>query len=399
MQSPLLRNHSPAFRHDPTKSTLLVRSDLAVDWRAEPAVCGYRKLTAVSPRTGTEIPVPVSATPAPVSGVGVVVASDDGYVRMLDRQLQKVYWQRRLDRSIYASLVVDRDRRTVIVATTSGLVTCLTLRGELVWSQALPHPVFATPAVSVERSLLHVATFGSRCYGLALEDGAVAFEAAVPEPWHAAHGGLAAHRDVYASPVVTAASTVVLCAGEHVVCLACDGATVWSRDLGVGMKASPVAVGEGEAVVACAVDGSCTLLAASDGSVLRTTRLDGKIIASAAVSGQTIAVGLQDGRAYGLDASTLDVRWSAGHGAPRSYTSFSVLPNGDFVATAVDGDVVSLAHDDGSFRWQTSQVLGLPGHEPAMDITPVAAPDGRMYCASYGGDLYMFRFRPLGGAG
>lgn len=400
MSSPSRRDGGgPAFRHDPVKSTLLVRPDVEVDWGAEPAVCGYRKLTAAHTRTGAEVEVPVSASPAVVSGLGVVLASDDGQVRLLDQQLGKVYWQRRLDRSIYASLVVDPDRRTVIVASTSGLVACFTLRGKLAWSQALPHPVFATPTVSTERSLLHVATFDSSCYGLRLDDGAVVFEAALPKPWYAAHGGMAAHRDVYSSPVLIADSTVVLCAGEHVVCLAGDGSTVWSRDLGVGMKASPVAVHGSDAVAVFAVDGSCRLLSATDGKVLRTTRLGAKITASPAVSGRTIAVGTQDGRAHGLDAGTLDVRWTAAQGAPRSYTSFSVLPSGDFVATVGGGDAVSLACADGSFRWQTSQVLGLPDHEPAMDITPVAAPDGRMYCASYAGDVYVFRFRPRGGDG
>lgn len=396
MSSSTRPDGGPAFRHDPVKSTLRIRDDLEVDWRAEPAVCGYRKLTAVHTRTGAEVDVPVSASPAVVSGLGMVLASDDGHVRLLDQRLGKVHWQRRLDRSIYASLVVDPGRRTVIVASTSGLVACFTLRGELAWSRALPHPVFATPTVSTARSLLHVATFDSTCYGLRLDDGTVAFETALPEPWYAAHGGAAAQRDIYASPVLTAASTVVFCAGEHVVCLAPDGSTVWSRDLGVGMKASPVAVRGLDAVAVFAVDGSCRLLSATDGSVLRTARLGAKITASPAVSGRTIAVGTQDGRAHGLDAGTLEVRWTAEYGAPRSYTSFSVLPSGDFVATAERGDVVSLACADGSFRWQTSQVLGLPEHEPAMDITPVAAPDGRMYCASYTGDVYMFRFRPLG---
>jgi hypothetical protein len=83
-------------------------------------------------------------------------------------------------------------------------------------------------------------------------------------------------------------------------------------------------------------------------------------------------------------------------GATRSYTSFSVLPSGDFVAVAEQGDAVCLGREDGAFRWQTSQVLGLPEHEPAMDVTPIAAADGRMYGASYEGDVYTFLFRPTG---
>jgi hypothetical protein len=71
-----------------------------------------------------------------------------------------------------------------------------------------------------------------------------------------------------------------------------------------------------------------------------------------------------------------------------------VLPNGDFIAVNGRGNIVCLGRDTGTFQWESSQVLGLPDHEPSMDITPVAAPDGNLYCASYDGDVYRFFFQP-----
>lgn len=68
--------------------------------------------------------MPVSASPAVLPGVGAVLAADDGHVRLVDHSLAKTYWQRRLDSSIYASVVVDRSRRHVLVTATSGLVAC-----------------------------------------------------------------------------------------------------------------------------------------------------------------------------------------------------------------------------------------------------------------------------------
>ena len=387
----------PAFRHDPAKATLAIRTGAEVDWGREPAVGAYRKLTVINKQSGGEIAVPVSASPAVVTGIGVIVASDDGRVRFFDQQLARVYWERRLDHAIYASLVVDPQRRTVIVASTAGLVTCFTLRGALVWSRALGYPVFATPAVSSRMDLLVVATYHSRCFGLRLGDGSLAFDVEVPKPWFAAHNGVAAHRDVYASPVMTDDGVIILCAGEHVVGLDRDGSTRWYRDLGVGLKASPVSVRHAGRVAVFTLDGACQLLATYDGSRVTVRHLGARIAASAALSGSIIAVGTQDGRAFGLDASSLDVRWSSPQGAPCSYTSFSVLPSGDFVATVANGDAMCLGRDDGAFRWQTSQVLGLPDHDPAMDTTPIASTDGRMYCASYAGDVYMFLFRPVAG--
>jgi outer membrane protein assembly factor BamB len=123
-----------AFRHDPVKSVLPGASTAQVLWTHEPVVCGYRQMNYQNKRFERTIPVPISASPIIVVGLGVLVASDDGYLRFFDPAVQKMYWERRLDSGIYASLILDSKRKRVIAAATSGLVVCFDLRGKAVWS-------------------------------------------------------------------------------------------------------------------------------------------------------------------------------------------------------------------------------------------------------------------------
>ncbi|MGH3816707.1 MAG: PQQ-binding-like beta-propeller repeat protein [Pseudonocardiaceae bacterium] len=390
---------APAFRHDPRKTVLVLR-DVPAErfrWDTEPALCGYRRFTHqrgdVAP-----ISVPVCAAPVAVAGLGAVFATYDGRVRLYDSSLQKVYWEHRLDAAVYASPVVDAARRTIVVATTSGTVQALDLRGQPVWSATANGPVYATPTVLPAADVLVVAVFGSRCTALRLDSGVPVFSRELPEPWHARCGGSAAHRDPYASPTTLDTGDVAVGCAEHVICLGPDGTQRWSRDLDASVRASPVAVHAEGAVAVATVDGRCTFLDSRSGEVRGTVALDGKVVASPALSGMVLAVGTQAGTAYGLDVRTRAVLWRVRGAAPRDYSSFTVMPDGGFAATTARGNVVALGRDDGRFRWETSQLLGLAGHDPALDVTPVVAPDGNMYCGSYSGVAYRFRLRTDGGS-
>ncbi|MBC6446009.1 outer membrane protein assembly factor BamB family protein [Actinokineospora xionganensis] len=386
-----------AFRHDPVKSVLAGSADGSHDWGAEPAVCGYRKLTYDNRTLGKTINVPVSASPAVVSGLGVVVAADDGFVRLFDAPLRREFWRRRLDSSIYASVVVDQADRTLVVAATSGQLQCVDLRGTLVWSAHAEGQICATPVVTDKSRVLVVPIFPGRCLGIAVDTGTIVFDREVPAPWYAAHGGVAGHRDPYASPLPTPDGGAIVCAGETVLSLDADGGQVWRRDVDAGIKASPVFARATGEVIAFTTAGQCVFLDAATGRVNGVLELGTKITASPAVSGDVIAVGGQGNVSYGVDSIRREVRWRSDQCAPKSYTSFTVLPNGDFVAVNERGNVVCLERAGGRFRWESSQVLGLVDHEPAMDTTPVAAPDGNMYCASYDGDVYRFLFKPIPG--
>jgi len=385
------------FRHDPVKSVLPASGIGLFDWGAEPAVCGYRKLTYENRTLKQTVNVPVSASPAVISGLGAVVASDDGYVRLFDAPLRREFWHRRLDSSIYASVVVDQVNRSVVVAGTGGQLQCVDLRGKLIWTAHAEGQICATPVIVGDARVLVVPVFPGRCVGIAVETGEVVFDRPVPTPWYAAHGGVAGHRDPYASPLPTADGRAVVCGGETVLCVDTQGVESWRRDVGATMKASPVFSSATDEVVAFTGDGQCLFLDAATGRPRGELDLGSKITASPAVSGDVIAVGVQGNVSFGVDVVGREARWRSDQCAPKSYSSFTVLPSGDFVAVNERGNVACLDRATGRFRWESSQVLGLVDHEPAMDTTPVAAADGNLYCASYDGDLYRFLFKPIPG--
>lgn len=390
-----MAGHPGAFRHDPAKNVLATGGGTGSQWTREPALCGYRHLTYFNQARKERIAVPVSSTPVAVAGVGPIVASDDGYIRFFDPALTRQYWEHRLNSPVYASLVLDTCRKRFIVAATSGLVTCFDLRGRPGWTLRLDTPVFATPTVLPGSDAVVFAAFNSRCFGVDLDSGQLRFSQDVPRPWSARFAGSAAHRDPYASPVATAEGNVVLCCGETVLCLTAAGQELWRCDAGHSLKSSPVALELTGEIAFCAVDGSCRFLDGATGTVTSEVFLGAKVTASPAVSGDVLAVGTVLGTALGLDVRSHAIRWRSTGGGPRDYTSFTVTPAGDFAATTAAGNVVCLRRDDGRFLWETSQVLGLPDHEPAMNITPVISPDGSMYCASYSGFLYRFLFEPI----
>lgn len=367
-------------------------------WQREPAVCGYQRVTHQA-ADGRTIPVPVCGTPAIVTGAGVVVAGYDGSIRFHNRTLDRVFWERRLDGAVYASLVVDADRRTIVVATVKGVVTCVDLRGRTVWSTDTGLPLYATPSLVPASGLVVFATFHSKCVALDLLTGSRMFVRDLPRPWSADYGGSAVDRDPYASPVVTEDGNIVVCCAEHVLCLAPDGREVWRTEIGHAVRASPAILPSRGEVAVCAVNGHCFFLDTGSGEVRWEVRLGGKITASPAVSAHVLAVGTRSGVSFGVDAGRREVIWSSASCSPRDHTSFSVLPDGEFVATAERGNVVALRRDDGGFLWETDQLLGLAEHDPALDTTPVASPDGSMYCGSYSGWLYHLRFPPTSGEG
>ncbi|MDF6066228.1 PQQ-binding-like beta-propeller repeat protein [Streptomyces sp. JH010] len=383
----------PRFRHDPLKNVLPLGTGMpaSVRWDREPVVCGHAQLLHRN-EAGTSIPVPVCASPVAVPGVGVMFGCYDGHVRLYNSTLTKVFWQIRLGGPIYASLVADRPRRRVVVATTSGEVTCVDLRGTVIWRTQTGASIHATPTLLPEADLLVLTAFDSRCLGIDLATGAVHFSRDLPRPWHTGTGS-AAHRDPYASPATTVDGNAVVACAEHVLCLRPDGTEVWRYEADHTIKSSPVVLSGRDEVAVCSVDGRCLFLSTGSGALRGVAELGGKVVASPAVSGRFLVLGTQDGTAHGIDAERRAVVWSAQGYGPREYTSFTVLPDGNVAAVVPRGNTVGLRPQDGRFLWETSQVLGLADHDPAMDVTPVVGPDGSMYCGSYSGMLYHFRFR------
>jgi outer membrane protein assembly factor BamB len=168
---------------------------------------------------------------------------------------------------------------------------------------------------------------------------------------------------------------------------------LWRTDLPAEIKASPVVADDQGLVAIATVAGVCHLLDLTDGKLQTSIPLRDKVTASGALQQGLLVLGLATGRVVCIDLSRGEITWEATHGGPRSYTSFTLNPSGDFIATSKDGNIICRNAMTGKFLWESTQVMGLPDHEPSMDITPVASSTGRMYCASYNGDLYEFSFQ------
>jgi outer membrane protein assembly factor BamB len=385
---------APAFRHDPAKLVLGTGAIARVRWDKEPAVCGYAKLTHLNERLKREIAVPVCASAIIAPGAGVIVSSYDGRVRLFGPDLSEVFWERRLGGPIYSTPLIAGRQGAVVVASTQGEVAALGWDGAWLWRTNVGSPIYATPTVLPEAGLLVIATFGGRCFGIEVGDGSVRFALDLPRPWAQALGGKSTHRDPYASPVATSEGNVIICCAESVLSVAPDGALLWRRDLDAAIRASPATLNALGEIVVVPTNGCCTWLNARTGALMHQLAVDAKVVASPAVSGDFLVVGATDGQATCVHAPTRSVAWRRAHSSPKDYSSYSVTPAGDFIAVNSAGNVLCRARDDGRFLWETSQLLGLPEHDPAMDATPVVAEDGSMYCGSYSGFVYYFRFQP-----
>jgi outer membrane protein assembly factor BamB len=371
------------FRGMPGKAVLADAAARDFDWRREPAVTGHFRIRQAGK------PVPVHASAAVAGDVGVLFAAGDGVLRFFDLCLERIFWEQNFYADIYAGLVVDGARMTVIVATTGGRVTAFDLKGRPVWDVELGCPVFATPAIAETADLLVVAAFGHRAFGLSLANGELRFETALPPPWYTAVAGLAGTRSPYASPATTDDGETAVCAGAHVLRLRPDGTIRWSCDVGADIKASPILSPDFSWLAVACVDGSVHMLD-GDGTTLWRRFLGAKITASGAATAGGVLAGTSDSAVHCLDPATGGELWRSPFGAPFDHTAATLTPAGDVLATAASGNMVCLDATDGRFLWETSQVLGLADHDPQMHVTPVATQRGALFCASWHGDLYRF---------
>ncbi|WP_343978178.1 PQQ-binding-like beta-propeller repeat protein [Kribbella koreensis] len=371
------------------------------DPHREPRLVAHRRLTREDLRDGAERPVPLNSTPAVIEGLGVVLAGDDGCVTLYRYGLAAEVWTRRLPAGVYASPVADPARRQFIVAATNGLVAAIGASGKVNWTRKLDHPVYAMPTVWAETGTVVCACFRSTVAYLNASTGDVDRLVEVPKPWDAAVDGIIAGREIYATPVLVDDLLIVV-AGESVVALDDQGRLRWQVEVGSAVKASPVVLPDSGTVLIAATDGLVRAVEAKTGQVHGSVALGGRINGTPYVCGDTVVCGTRMGSVFGLaaDAGGIEVRWEVpGVYAPFSYTSFTGAGADVVIGVRDQQDIIALRASDGSFLWQTSQVMGKPEHDGEVHTTPVVTSDGHMFATSYDGDLYEYLFRPASGGG
>lgn len=378
-----------AFRHDPSLRLCTSGKQEQVEWGVEPVITAFREFVYYNKTLDSTIRVSLSATPIIVEGVGVIVCTDDGYVRLLKLDLSSQFWELRLAAPIYSSPIYLRGKKSVVVSTVGGTVCAVSLTGRVLWRASLECQVYA--GVVCCESTLFVATFNYNLYLLEADTGTIVRHCLLPPPRGAKANGLSAFRDPYASPCIVDSDVVVAC-GEHISRFSSAGDVVWSVGLSALIKSSPAFSKSANCLMVASVDGKVTLLDPESGSPMHVIRCAAKVIHSPAVSGDIGCLGDESGTIYGIDLRNKKVIWTYSVGAALGYSSVTLNPVGDFVLITERGNALCLAKQYGNFIWETSQNLQLENHERTMQTTPIISNQGDMYCGSYSGNLYRFNF-------
>ncbi|WP_148193920.1 PQQ-binding-like beta-propeller repeat protein [Pseudomonas syringae] len=381
-----------AFRHDPSIRLCTSGQHDRVDWDVEPVITALREFVYYNKTLDSTVRVSLSATQIIIEGVGLIVCSDDGYVRLLKLDLGAQFWELRLAAPIYSSPIYLRDKKTVVVCSTGGTVCAISLTGKALWRASLPCPVYAGSVYC--EGIIFVATFNYNLYLLNADTGAIIRHCHLPPPRGAKINGLAAFRDPYGSPCIVDNNVVVVC-GEHILCFSGAGDVIWSTALSALIKSSPAFSKTADCLLVASVDGKVTLLNPKSGSPVHEVVCAAKIIHSPAISGDIACIGDESGTIYGIDLKHYNVIWTYSVGAALGYSSVTLNPVGDFILVTERGNALCLSKEHGNFLWETSQNLQMENHERTMQTTPIISNQGDMYCGSYSGYLYRFNFLSL----
>jgi outer membrane protein assembly factor BamB len=131
-----------------------------------------------------------------------------------------------------------------------------------------------------------------------------------------------------------------------------------------------------EFAYAGATDGALRAVSLEDGQVAWRVNLPGWVY-SPAVFGTTLVSGGQQGKVWGLDARTGDLRWEVDVEQELVYRP--VAAGGDrVVVTTFSGEIWALASTDGSLIWRR--------RNPSPSFSPRVG-QGRLYFGSFGGLL------------
>jgi outer membrane protein assembly factor BamB len=141
--------------------------------------------------------------------------------------------------------------------------------------------------------------------------------------------------------------------------------------------------------VAGTEDGVVLALAAETGSLAWRTELSSEVLSSPRVAGGPVVARTLDGRLFGLDADSGEVRWSYDGGAPSLSvrgTSSPVIVSGVAIAGFDNGRIAAVRSATGEVLWEgvVSDPRGRSELERLADIdTDPVVEGGVVYAASY----------------
>lgn len=381
------------FRHDPSaRIRRSVEANLRqFDWSTEPVATAHRQFTYQNKIKDKEFAVPLSATPVVIEGVGIIVVSDDGFIRFMNFKLDKIFWERRLSASIYSSPIFAPEIDAVIVASMNGKIVAWSLSGTPKWQVKIEDPIYASLVISQRR--LFVACFNRAFHAFDLHTGKGCFSLKLNPSWGVAAGGIASFRDPYATPCVQRDGSIVVACGESLACYSPNGESNWHAYLHAGVRSSPASSHSTDRVIVGLVNGDVVVLDGRNGDEVARIPTNAKIVHSPAISNDIACIANERGDVLGIDLVRLSIVWVYQAGTEMDYTSMTLSPAGDFVFVTKRGNAICVGATDGKFIWETSQHLQLANHEREMHTTPIITRSGMMFCGSYGGSLYRFSFR------
>jgi len=363
------------------------------NWDFEPIVSNYKKITYQNQTMNKEFNVPISATPIIVPGHGVIVCSDEGYIRFFKEDFSEIFWELRAKEDIYSTPIFDSPGFAFIVSTSKGNIFKIDLNGNILWHTNLKNPIYGVGKICYRTNNIYLSGFNQKGHILNNKTGKEKKRIDLPSPWYNNFPTVAGHRDPYAGPALTKEGNVLFTNGEFLTCVSSEGEILWKNNITHIVKSTPAVSFTRDLGILGNVRGEIILFRPETGEILKNIKTNAKIIHSPAISKDIAVIANELGEIFGIDLITCEIKWTYKLNSEMLYTSFTTLPNGNFIFNSKRGNIYCLGQKNGEFLWETSQVLGLEEHEPNMDTTPICGNNGLMYCTSYSGFVYQFRFK------
>lgn len=378
---------SATFKAWPDRSA--IGPSKSFDCSIEPQIVKTRKLSYFNKTKQQEIDVPISSCPVFI-GENLLVASDDGYVQLFDKDLENALWKRRILGSPYAPLLIHGSPPHVLVTTTNGLIASFSLKGELIWETKLKSGVLGAP-LEITNGVLAITQHNGYLFFLDGKTGAVTGSIYLPCSVKWPSGSISLNRDPYASPI-SGVKNLIIARGSDVFCINPHSFEIeWKAKLGGLQKATLAYDLKTGLVFAANCDGTLYILDECAGEVVEAISFGEKMISSPAIVDGVLVFSGLGGKLRGFDILKRELLWVR-NSPVEGYTSVVPLKDSKVCFVNRRASLECVDSDSGRFLWETSEVLGIPGHDSKVDTTPVVSRSGLIVSTSYSGYICLYTF-------